>query len=235
MVTTVVSAYYKIQGSKHEPHEYEKWIRIFFKSVKCPILFFTDTFSYSFIQSCVVNKENTTILIVERSEWKANTFPTQFWEDQHHIDPQKNIQVPELYKVWYEKKEFIQRAIKQCQSTKFIWMDAGIIREELYAKMLKGFPDESKIPDDRLVILAITSRLTGAGILAGTVETWNKISRLYDETLEKCVQEGICVGQEQTVYTRLTVDYPRLFSVIHPNYKHNIWFYLLYYFSEKSS
>ena len=204
MDTTVVSAYYKIRGSKHTDEEYVKWIRTFFKSVICHILFFTDTESYLFILSCVVNKENTTILIIERSEWKANTFPERFWEDQHRIDPQKKIQVPELYKVWFDKKDFVQRAIKHSQCTKFIWMDAGIIREDLYAKMLKGFPNTSKIPDDRLVILAVTPTIRGAGLLAGTADTWNKISRLYDETLEKCVQKGICVGQEQTVDRKST-------------------------------
>lgn len=141
--TTVVSAYYEMP-SKYPKENYRKWVRLFLESVDCWLVFFCEKDLVPFIEDCRKEyPEKTTIVILPREHWVANkAFPPTFWKDQHATDPEKNIHSPELYKVWFEKKEFVKRAMEMNPygHTDFVWTDAGICRSEGLAALIRNYP-----------------------------------------------------------------------------------------------
>jgi hypothetical protein len=110
---TVVSAYYQM-NSKYSIHHYLNWIRLFLQNSHAHIIFFCEESLKVFIEECRLNfKDRTLIQVVDRKDWTANTkFSQDFWLNQHIMDPEKEYHSVDLYKVWYEKKEFIKRAIE---------------------------------------------------------------------------------------------------------------------------
>jgi hypothetical protein len=64
---------------------------------------------------------------------------------------------PELYAIWYEKKEFVKRTIETnpFSSDKFIWCDAGCLRYPQWTPNVYNFGQEKNIPDDKMLLLQV--------------------------------------------------------------------------------
>lgn len=254
---TVVSAYYKMK-SKHDPEKYRNWIRRFFRTLTGPIVFFTDADTLPFLEACEKASSSIHFVVFPRSEWKANDqtlFPEGTWEHQWEIDPEKNIHSVELYKVWFEKKEFVLRAIalNPFGSKKFVWTDAGILREAEMESILKGrYPVSSRIPNDRIMIMNIMpftkndeieykingvtlkggkdKRRIGGGVLAGTAAVWKRFSQLYDEALQRYLKAGLFIGKDQTLFATIILENKSLISLLdYRGIAPESWFYLLLY------
>ena len=231
--STVVSAYYEMK-SKYNPERYRGWIRLFLESVDCYMIFYTDAALAPFIEDCRKGKEDRTrVVILPREEWTANTaFPPGFWEKQHAIDPEKDIHSFELYKVWYEKKEFVKRAIalNPFGHSTFVWTDAGIMRStEIRDLVAKNFPVTERIPTDRMFLfnwwpyamaddkdlvfpgnIRIKSPYAKprilANILAGSIQAWSKWDTLYDDCMQRCIAAGLFVGKEQDIMGVVAIE-----------------------------
>jgi hypothetical protein len=245
--------------SKHSPEKYKEWIQRFFRTICGPIVFFTEESSLPFLESCPRISESVRFVVLPRSEWKANdraVFPEGLWESQWAKDPEKGIHSPDLYKVWYEKKEFVLRAaaLNPFQTEKFVWTDSGIMRYPEFEAILKDrYPVSSRIPCDRMMLLNNTpftqsdeidlvaegvtikgggkDRLRiGGGILAGTAGVWKKWSELCDDAIKRYLKAGLFIGKDQTIFTTVVLENKKFVSLL--DYKKiapESWFYLLLY------
>ena len=256
--STVVSAYYDVKKSKHNPEIYRVWIRLFLESVSCYLVFFTESDLVPFIQDCRKGKEEKTrIIVLPREEWTANTaFQPGFWEKQHELDVEKNIHSPDLYKVWYEKKEFVKRAIalNPFGHSTFLWADAGLIRNpEIRDLVAKHFPVTQRIPTDRMLLfnwwpysqrddvyenfpsgVRIKSCYAKprilAGLLAGSVSAWARWDTLYDDCMRRFVSAGVFAGKEQNLMGVIAIETKDAVSLLDlKKISPDSWFYLLLY------
>jgi hypothetical protein len=253
---TVVSAYYEMP-SKYNLESYRTWIRLLLENVPFHLIFYTEQSLAPFIQDCRRAYEDRTIIIIlPREEWIANQkYPQDVWNSLHAKDPEKNIHNPELYKVWFEKNQFVKRAIElnPFDHTDFLWMDAGICRYQSLLNLVKDFPVASRIPTDRIMLLnvmpfsqkdeipsyagghtfiggTVAKPRIAAGIIAGSIASWNNYMRLYDTTLEKYKAAGLFWGKEQDLMKTLVIENKSSISLIEVKpIAPESWFYSLIY------
>ncbi len=230
---TVVSAYYEMK-SKYPASDYRGWIRTFLEEFPCYLVFFTEEHLLPFLQEArKAHADRTRFIVLPRTEWRATTaFPSDFWEKQAALDPERAIHSPDLYKVWYEKKEFVRRAIElnPFGHTDFVWTDAGTFRNPgLVAAISKRYPVASRTPTDRILLFNNTPfqpsddrvhefpkgvriqfpndkpRIHGA-FLAGPATAWLWWCEAYDETVSRFRAANLFVGKDQTLMASLVLE-----------------------------
>lgn len=253
--STVVSAYYDMK-SKYDPTRYRGWMRLFL-SIPFHLVFFTDADLVPFIEECRKGLEDRTrIIVVPREEWKANTFPPGFWEKQHAIDVEKNIHSPELYKIWYEKKEFVKRAIdlNAFGHSTYVWADAALIRNpEIYELVKDNFPVTERIPTDRMLLFNwwpyvraddnfvefpggirikgpyAKPRIMG-NLLAGSIDAWKRWDSLYDNCMQRFIAAQLFVGKDQNIMGVVAIETKEAVSLLDlRKISPEPWFYLILY------
>jgi len=251
---TVVSAFYPMK-SKHALDNYKKWIRMLLENLDAPLVFFTEeTFAKFIVETRSRFSEKTKVIILPRDEWVANKkFSQSIWDAQYEIDPEKNIHSAELYKVWYEKKEFVMRAIEMNPfgSTDFLWCDAGIVRYDWIIPLMKNFPVADRIPTDRIMISnvwpftrsdeaavkingetfvggASGKPRVGTNVIAASANLWIKFSTLYDDIVQKYLRAGLFFGKDQNVATKLVLEYKNLISLVDSKqFFYDTWVFVL--------
>jgi hypothetical protein len=252
---TVISAYYEM-SSKHSLSEYRKWIELFLTDNNMYLIFFTESHLAEFIRDCRKGYDDrTTIVILPREEWVANKYDQKVWDALHSIDPEKAIHNPELYKVWFEKIEFVKRGIElnPYRHDDFLWVDSGICRKESLKKIIPEFPVASRIPIDRIMLLnvkpfnksdteikiingikfiggGIPKERIGAGVICGRKEIWEKYHTDYYTTLDKYRKAGLFWGKEQDIMQTMVLENKGLFTLIEPKpILQTKWQYLMLY------
>jgi hypothetical protein len=245
--------------SKYDPERYRNWIRRYLATLTAPIVFFTDAETLPFLESCPRTNPHVEFVVVPRSEWRANDpslFPPGTWERQHTIDAEKGIHSPDLYRVWYEKKEFVLRAIERNPfgSTKFVWTDAGIMREPAFEQLLHDrYPVSARIPTDRMMLLNHTPFTKsddvdiviqgvairgggrdrprmGGGVLAGTADVWRRWGQLYDDVVRRFLAAGLFIGKDQTIFSTIVLENKDFVSLVDgKNISPCPWMYFLLY------
>ena len=249
---TVVSAYYEIPSKRPSKIYYERIHRLF-SSLEANLIFFTDAKTYKEIK---VYRENfatqTKFVILEFSELIASrNFTDEFWLLQKikDLEPEHSV---ELYKIWFEKKEFVKRAIElnPFGSEDFIWLDAGILIDDTYIENMKTFPNSAKIPIERFLMLNVdpfeqkdeithknitgkflmVNRIAG-NILAASKNIWLQWSKKYDDILQKYIDAGRFIGKDQTIMATLVLENKNFVSLVNPKSQKNKWFYLIEYLS----
>ncbi|BGP37220.1 hypothetical protein JCM10449v2_001125 [Rhodotorula kratochvilovae] len=111
---TIVSSFYRVDnGKKHRVSEYHEWLGNFLHSVELPIIFYCAPSLAAYIKNLRGNKPLTLI----------TTYSTPFdmppvqdlgghdWAvQQHKIDPEKHVHVPDVYGVWTAKPWMVKDA-----------------------------------------------------------------------------------------------------------------------------
>jgi hypothetical protein len=238
---TVVSAYYEM-ASKYPLDSYRQWIRNFLENCECYLVFFCEEDLAPFIAECRKEyTEKTDIIVLPREEWIANKeFNPRFWKDQFLNDPEANIHSPDLYKVWFEKKEFVRRAIVKNPfgHTDFVWCDAGFCRSEGLKSLIKDFPNANRIPTDKILfnnigefterdsddkIINGVSLKTALGkmriagsCMAASKSLWQRYSKAYDSVMETFFKAGLFLGMDQNIMSTLVLEHPYLVSLVEP-------------------
>lgn len=261
---TVVTAYYNI-GSKFSSDVYVGWIRNFWPRSNCPLVFFTEPEAVQSIEQILTEqgraKELTQVVGLPFTELTAVTaLDPALWSNATVIDPDgtEGGHGPALYSLWYEKKEFVARAIQSnpFHSDFFVWCDAGICRDTTWpASLAPTFPLAEKIPRGRMLLLQIDPfevddwkeegggggdirghfgrRATvGGGILASDREGWERWSKAYDSMLKRYVAAGRFIGKDQNIMASCLLEDPTLGILVRaPDCMGPIhkWFYLLFY------
>lgn len=258
-LATVVSAYYPIP-SKYPPDQYLEWIRQFWPQMTCPLVMFTEPDLVGMLTELLGERTGGTRVIgLPFSQGTAFTaLDPAVWFRAWGEDPEKGVHSPQLYALWWEKKEFVRRAIEMNPfgSTKFVWCDAGIGRYPGWTSTLSGrFPFADRVPSGKMLMLEIrpfeqtdflavdawgvrggefTRRNSvGGGVLASDVEGWRLWSAAVDAVCLKYLLSGRFVGKDQNIYASVVLERPDLVSMVCvPDGKFDEiqkWFYLLFY------
>lgn len=250
---TVVTAYYPIR-SKFTVDEYMGWIMQFWPCIPCNLIFYTEPGLVPIFEKLFARRSNTQIIGVDSLSLAAfNKLSPLIWIETQRLDTERG-HTPELYALWYEKKEFIQRAIalNPFQSKEFVWCDAGIGRYPEWLPLLQRFPEKEFIPKGKMLVLnidpllpgdfvpdehgirgAFETRATfGGGILASDIEGWNRWNKAYDAMFMRYYLAGRFVGKDQNIMASMILEDSELaIYVKRPASMGPVqgWFFLLFF------
>lgn len=252
MQPTVVSAYYPIK-SKFGTEKYLQWMMDFWPKTRHPLVFFTDPAIVPQFREMLKDRAGPTEVVgLPFGEMAAFTkIPASIWQSTQRIDPE-TCHSPELYAIWYEKKEFVLRAIalNPFRSEQFVWCDAGICRYPEWVQHLGAFPRREMVPKGRMLILRINPfssvepdangirgnfesvTTVGGGILAADIDGWKQWSQLYDEMFMRYIRAGRFVGKDQNIMASMILEWPDSVFLVDPSPAMSSiqrWFYLLFY------
>jgi glycosyltransferase involved in cell wall biosynthesis len=249
---TVVSAYYPIE-SKNSVESYIDWIREFWPRMQCALVFYTEPALVPLFQQMFAGKDAVVVGLPLSSLNAFQKIEFSTWAATHSLDTEKE-HTPELYALWFEKKEFVLRTIETnpFYSSTFVWCDAGIGRFPQWIPLIQGFPDSRRIPSGKMLVLQIdpfnqedhiasadgirgsfgTRPTVGGGILASDKEGWIAWSKEYDAMLLNYIRAGRFIGKDQNIMGSMILDNPGCAQLIsRPPSLGPIggWFYLLFY------
>lgn len=243
MSTVIVSAYFKIPSKK--PHEfYMNHMHRWFRAVTAPVIFFTsadvkaelDGYGYT-------AKPNVRVVVMNFADLTAwSRWGRAFWERQKERDPEK-YHTPELAAIWYEKKEFVRRAMEiDTGASVFIWCDAGCVRDQTAEVAMQDFGSRIQGPslnDGRLHVQRIREqakkefyvfpeyRYAGA-IIAGNRPAWARHGDVFDRVVREYDTAGISANSDQYVMQRCADSVPELYCEHTPTKSSiDVWFFFL--------
>ena len=252
---TVVTAYYPIP-SKYTIEEYTKWISQFWPYIPCNLVFYTEPRLVRLFEDIFSSRANTQVIGLPFTSLEAfHKLSPRVWIDTHTLNTEAGHS-PELYAMWYEKKEFVLRTIESNPfgSNEFVWCDAGIGRYPEWIQNLQGFPARSYIPRGRMLVLQIDpfhekdckkdiygihgefshSSSVGGGILASDRPGWIRWSKEYDAMLLRYYLANRFIGKDQNIMASMLLEKPELAAIVmRPSKLGPIkgWFYLLFVLS----
>jgi hypothetical protein len=217
----------------------------FWGKIHCKLVFFTTNDFVPFIEN--IRKDlPTKIVALEFEELDGiKKYGNDFWKNEYNKDHEK-YHTPELYILWYEKKGFVKKAIdiNPFNTSKFVWCDAGICRNEEWIPHILNFPKAYKIPDNKFSVLRITDfekyddfqkiNCVGGGILAASKDIWLQFYDKYDFMIQEYVSQNKFVGKDQSIIASLIKKEPDFFNIIEKINGFDdfiIWFSLLFIFS----
>lgn len=252
---TVVTAYYPVR-SKYSVEQYMGWILSFWPKTSCALVFYTDPRLVRVFEEAFLSRKSVRVVGLPFSSLSAfRKLSHKVWFRARALDTEAT-HTPELYALWYEKKEFVQRTIASnpfC-SDRFVWCDAGIGRYPELNMALQRFPQRERIPQGRMLVLEIdplkqehcetdawgipgkfdTAATFGGGILASDSEGWMRWIRAYDAMLMRYHLAGRFIGKDQNIFASMILEQPDLVvTVQRPRALGPIvgWFYLLVFLS----
>jgi len=252
---TVVTAYYPIQ-SKFSIKQYLDWITGFWPKIECPLVFYTDPNLVAVFEKLFAHRIHTKVVGLPFSSLSAfKKLSYKVWVSTKCLDKETS-HTPELYALWYEKKEFVLRTIESnpfC-SDRFVWCDAGIGRIPEITSAVQRFPMRERIPQGKMLVLEIDplkqedcakdewgipgnfekAATFGGGILASDAEGWIRWSKAYDAMLMRYHLAGRFIGKDQNIMASMILEQPGIVnSVRRPAALGPIagWFYLLLFLS----
>jgi len=245
-MSIIVSAYFKIPSKA--PHLfYLPHVTRFLKYIQNPIIFFTTPDLKEEFEN--IRGDLPIYFILINSIYDINAFKNygyNFWKQQCIIDVEK-YHTPELCALWYEKKEFVKKAILFIEnidinnnkynlslSMPFIWCDAGCIRNDKICPYITTFGNKiNLIPQDKLIFQLLNNLpnknffvypdvyIAGA-IICGYKNSWLTYSNLYDDMLKIYVKNKKCVNMDQHIWASVILKNPEYFELCKYNYLHNI-------------
>ena len=260
-MATVVSAYFRIP-SKFPQEFYFYWIKNFLEYIPCHLVFFTEPDLIPMFTAWRGEYIDRTIFIpFNFHDMEAfKKYGRSFWESELEKDTEKdnktntqNTHSPELYAIWYEKKEFILKTIaaNPFNHEKFLWCDAGGFRITSWFDRLQEFPNPDIIHPTKFFLLSINpfteselnntlsdfSKLEriGGGYLAASASTWKQFSIKYDIMLNTYKERGLFIGKDQNIIASMYIEDPKFFDLVPTDTTcEDAWFYPQLYFSQKT-
>jgi len=236
-MNVIVSAYFKIPSKK--PHsEYIEYMKRWFCAVQCPVIFFTTEDVKREIEDMGYNIPHVQFQLMKFEELHAWRLGRDFWERQKQRDVE-SYHTPELAAIWYEKKEFVKRAMELSSADVFIWCDAGCVRNDNSETALQQFGNRQVWNDDRIHLQHIRDQphkefytfpdsMVAGAIIVGNRTAWTQFSELYDQVLQIYDTNGVCCNSDQYIMASCYDSFPSLFSVHKPtNSIVESWFFFL--------
>jgi len=237
--TVVVSAFFNIP-SKRPYSVYIEHLNRWFRSIRCPVIFFTTPDVWKDILSMDLDISHLQVRYETIDEWKAWELGRAFWEKQKARD-REPYHTPELAAIWYEKKEFVKRAFEMSDASVFIWCDAGCVRDDTSEEAMREFGLRNfPLDDDRIHVQHIREqpykpwyvhpeyRYAGA-IIAGNRNAWMRFDDIYRRVLYEYDVYDISCNSDQYIMASCKDREPAFFyeHMLHPNDTINEWFFLL--------
>ena len=237
-LTLIVSAYYKIPSK--QPHSfYVPHLQRWFRSVRAPVIFFTSADVQAEIESWGYPLTHVRFIVLPFEELNAWSLGREFWDRQKVRDPER-YHTPELGAVWYEKKEFVRRAMDLVpEASIFIWCDAGCIRNERSAAAARDFGTRHRIVDDLLHIqysfpaptqsrYRFPYRCIAGALMAGTRVAWRLHTKYYDAILKQYDQDEVPAIMDQYIIKSCIDAHPEAYAHDTPPPGTDPWFFFLW-------
>lgn len=261
-MATVISAYFPIP-SKFPPENYLAWIKEFFENIPCYLVFFTQQELIPVFTEWRGKYMDRTVFVPFNFAKDAEAFKKygyDFWRSEldkdteyDFFDKTRKIHSPELYAIWYEKKEFVLKAISlnPFNHEKFLWADAGGFRVISWYPRLQTFASPKNIPDRKFFLLGIhpftederseylqpmRDARIGGGYLAAHKDVWPEFSKRFDDMLCEYKGVGLYCGKDQNLMASMAIKYPDFFEIIPTDHGcEDAWFWPQLYFSDSTS
>lgn len=256
-MATVVSGYFPIP-SKFPPVQYLTWIKDFMENIPCHLVFFAPQEIIGVISEWRVAYMDRTVFIpFDFTQCEAfKKYGYEFWQKElekdleyDRIETTRKIHSPELYAIWYEKKEFVLKAIERNPfgHDKYLWADAGGFRVKEWFPELQTFASAHNISDTRFFLLSVYRFLEeektnylkiiddariGGGYLAAHKNIWRKYSQKYDEMMTEYIGANLYMGKDQNIMASMYLKDPDFFQLVPTDLtSRDPWFWPQIYFS----
>ena len=230
--TTVVSAFYPLEKSKHGVDRYHSWLQNFC-AIPCLLVIYTDEASADLILAARKGLESKTVLIIRPFNQFRMTSPDMMslWQRHHAIDSEKAIHSPELYAVWAMKQECVRDTIQQnpFNSAYFVWCDVGIQRHTELQSAYLNFPALSSelCKPGRMTFLEVQDIpqsyvddwkeglpmkypppdvTLGGGCIAGDAAAWDDFGSAYEKLVTEFDHQGRFAGKDQILFFTLLME-----------------------------
>jgi hypothetical protein len=230
--TTVVSAFYPLEKSKHGVDRYHRWLQNFCE-IPCLLVLYTDAASAEIIRIARKGLESKTVIIVRPFNSFRMSSPDMMglWQRHHTIDPEKGIHSPELYAVWAIKQECVRDTIQQnpFNSSWFVWCDVGIQRHAQLQCFYNAFPSicHELCEPGRILFLEVqdipqayidnwrnnqpmhypTPSVTlGGGCIAGDAAAWNDFGSAYESLIHEFDAHSKFAGKDQILFFTILME-----------------------------
>lgn len=223
--TTLVTGFFPLSKSKHSIDRYREWIRRFCQ-IDMPLVVYVPGSHADWFRSfrdpakTRIIETELDALNVAQPKWRA------MWSETWARDPEKSIHGPELYSVWAAKQELVAQTIKlnPFGSNLFVWMDAGMLRNDAMLGMLRRpfcklkqtvapgrmlFLEVARIPEPLVDVFLHRpgdpierhyGDALGGGVIAGDHKAWEDFSRAYQQCCQEMHASHIFVGKDQSVF-----------------------------------
>jgi Bacterial protein of unknown function (HtrL_YibB) len=241
----IVTAYFQIP-SKQSHEFYIPHLERFLEWVESPIVFFTSRDLVDEMRSLRPSHLPIQFVLYD-SVYEIESYKKygrDFWNHQSTLADARH-QTPELGAIWYNKKEFVNRAIELTNLDEpYIWTDAGCIRQDYWKLFAPTFgKNHDAIPINKIMIQLMESEISkdieffkfeniyvAGAIIAGYKEAWKRYSKIYDEVFLEYLSQGLCVSSDQSVIARLCVKNPDIVETVYDGNLHpaiDRWFFFL--------
>ncbi|GAA6047937.1 hypothetical protein JCM3770_006434 [Rhodotorula araucariae] len=162
---TIVSSFYRVDnGKKHRVSEYHEWLGNFLHSVELPIIFYCAPSFAAYVKNLRGNKP-LTLITAYSSPFEMPTVQDLGGRDwavqQHKVDPERHVHVPDVYGVWTAKPWILKNAAERDPygSEYFFWVDAGGFRDSSVTHSFSELPTVlsniySTLPSDTIMLAA---------------------------------------------------------------------------------
>lgn len=240
MKTCIVSGYFKIP-SKQTHEWYVQHLVRFFRGISGTVIFFTtpdvidDILKYT-----TVNHVQIVYMNFEDCHALSPAWGREFWERQYSRDSER-YHSPDLGVMWYEKREFVKKAMDIVDASVYIWCDAGCVRDELSEKALEVFGKRTLFDtnDGRIHLQMINSAcdfkfyvypnaFVAGAIICGNKPAWTSYRTVYDDVLMKYDKYGISGISDQYITQSCIKERPELFVLHAEESTMNKWFKFLH-------
>ena len=236
--TVVVSAFFKIP-SKQPYSFYREHLTRWFRSIRCPVIFYTTPDVWYDILSMGYDISHVIVRYETIEQWKAWELGREFWDRQKERDVE-TYHTTELAAIWYEKKEFVKRAFEISDATVFIWCDAGCVRDDQSEAAMKEFGFRNFPLNDGRIHVQRIHRIPykkwyshpdycyAGAIIAGNRHAWIHFDSIYGRVLREYDMNRICCHSDQYIMASCNDREPDIFYEHEPgNSSINEWFFLL--------
>ena len=221
---TMVICYIPLKKSKHSRALYEKeWIPNLMRLQTPMVIYTTKEMESYFLEQRRYKKNITQVILVSFEDFYTYRFKKE-WEAMHDTDPEKHIHNVELYMIWNEKINLVQKtANKNPFGTEyFVYIDAGYLRK-IEHEMYVNWPDEklfgNTLDKDKVYVYDIhlnNKVYISGGFFAGTRNAFQKFHKLYYRTMEDILlskKKDVFIGKDQNLYLHIVTQYPHLFTI----------------------
>jgi len=250
-MTTIVTAYFKLEKSKSNHETYDKWMNNML-IIQSPMVIFCDENSVEMIQSKRNPNLQTKIIPITFTEFFCYKYFQQFEIDYETKDHEK-YHNPHLYLIWNEKSHFLKLAAEMnVFSTQFfLWVDIGCFREKNTTMI--HWPNTAKMPIDKLLLLSVypftdeeyqcniiedlpdfkyVEGRIGGTIFGGTLQSILTWHQNYYHILEFFIKMDRFIGKDQNIMSSVAIIYKDTVEFISSREDvYNKWFYLQLYLS----
>ena len=255
---TIVTAYYRIK-SKHEPHQYDAWIRNLLLGVGrfCKMVIFTSPDLINYMNAiCSKNTRGALFAVIgiPMKDFKLlQRHPLKIWAHHYSMDPQKACgRTIECYLIWNSKLIFMKEAIERnvYGSDKYAWVDIGSFRSTDIT-ILEHFPVYERVSENKIDIMLIRPYLPHemnqliffntvhlGGMFGGGIGAINQLFQLFYKALDIYIAGKQFAGCDQQILSTCYMRSPELFNLVTKNKHDNkdtwdVWFYLYKYWNHK--